>query len=283
MAKEYYDSNDIGEKIGLPGTGIIGIILGDQLHPPMVDSTRIWRKGKRWKKGALLCTERLAKMARIRKLDHVLDVGSGVGGPAIFLAKKYGCKVTGLNSSEKQIETARKLTHERGLEHLVNYVEGDAQKMPFPSESFSCLWTFNMFYHIQDKQKAMEEFYRVLQQDGRLAFDDWMITKKATSEDIKRLKWNWSSPPWATNEELIDLIYSSSFTLQKWEDYSHVGKGVMAKYFSEVFERDIKPKIIEVDKERGNDMANDFKEDVEHIIELYKSNKLCYIQFVATK
>ncbi|MEK6861543.1 MAG: class I SAM-dependent methyltransferase, partial [Nanoarchaeota archaeon] len=191
MAKDYYNSNEIGEKIGLPGAGIIGIILGDQLHPPMVNSKRIWKHGKNWEKGAVMCTKRLADMAKLKKTDLLLDVGCGVGGPAIILARDYKCRIVGLNSSKLQLKTAKEKTKVASLENLIDYVCGDAENLPFSSESFTCVWTFNMFYHINDKQSALEEFYRVLRYRGRLAFDDWVITERATKRDIEQLQNNW--------------------------------------------------------------------------------------------
>ena len=107
---QYYDGDTTGRLLGLPGAGIIALMSGDQLHPPMVFDDKFWSDGHRWQEGATESVRQLANLAGINANSHVLDVGCGIGGASRLLAKEYGCNVNGLNISSLQIETAKRLT-----------------------------------------------------------------------------------------------------------------------------------------------------------------------------
>src|SRR5437764_10609898 len=74
----------------------------------------------------LAATADLAKLAGITADTSVLDVGSGVGGPARFLAAAYGCRVTGVDLSEPFVEAARYLTERAGLTAQVSFQTASA-------------------------------------------------------------------------------------------------------------------------------------------------------------
>ncbi len=291
MPQDYYDSDSVGKRTGLPGAGVIGVMTGGQLHPPMVDSEKIWSRGENWYEGAKVTVRRLADMAGINGEDNVLDVGSGIGGPANLLASEYGCNVIGLNPSDVQRETASRRARELGLQDSVSHVPGIAQAIPFDEGVFSAVWSFNMFYHVGEKNdrayegkiKTMNEFYRVLREDGRLAFDDWMITEKAGRAERNELRYLWNSPEWMTDKDLMETLDSVGFKCTDWKDYSHVGRGVMKEYFGSVFERDFRRKIEVLDEKWGTQMADDVKSAIEYTIRMYAEDKMKYIQLIARK
>ena len=76
--------------------------------------------------GIGLATAELAKLAGITADMSVLDVGSGVGGPARFLAATYGCRVTGVDLSEPFVDAARYLTERTGLSGEVSFQTASA-------------------------------------------------------------------------------------------------------------------------------------------------------------
>jgi tocopherol O-methyltransferase len=78
-----------------------------------------------------------------KKLQNgaMVDVGCGVGGSSRHIAKKFGCKATGLSLSPYQIERAKGFTMQEGLSDRVNYLVADAMKMPFPENSFDLVWS----------------------------------------------------------------------------------------------------------------------------------------------
>ncbi len=284
----YYDADDLGSLVGLPGTGIVGLILGDQLHPPMVNDPYIWMEGWRWRDGALMCTRRLAEMLAVHE-DHVLDVGAGVGGPAIILAREYGCQVTGINVSKKQLDFATKRVKNQKLSHKINFVEGDAQDIPFEEACFDVVWCYNMFYHIPDKSRALGEFRRVLKGNGKIAFDDWLLSEKIRQDEIQELQYHWNpvpiAPRWISGEEMRTELETKGLEINQWEDHTHVAN-LMKQHFEKVFERDWRPPIKKLaDKSRyvgmGDRMADDFKAAVNCTIRLYLEDKLRYVQFVA--
>jgi len=84
----------------------------------------------------LEATEELAGMLAISANDHILDVGSGIGGPARYFADRCGCRVTGIDLTQEFCEAARELTKALGLEDRVAFDEGNALDMPFDDEAF---------------------------------------------------------------------------------------------------------------------------------------------------
>jgi SAM-dependent methyltransferase len=102
--------------------------------------------------------------------SHLLDLGSGIGGPAPFFAKTYGCKVTGVDLSDFNNQTAQKRTREAGLDHLVRFVHGDALEIPFPEESFTHFFGCEALCYFPDKVQLYKAAYRVLKPGGRIAF-----------------------------------------------------------------------------------------------------------------
>ena len=94
--------------------------------------------------------------------DHLLDIGSGIGGPARYFAQRFGCRVTGIDLTAEFCDVARVLTRRLGLETQVEFAHGNALQMPFADGSFDGAYSMNVSMNIADKSTFYREIHRVL-------------------------------------------------------------------------------------------------------------------------
>ena len=104
--------------------------------------------------------------------DHVLDVGSGIGGPARYMARRFGCRVSGIDLTVEFCEVARHLTSLLGLEERVVLRQGDALAMPFDGAEFDGAYSMNVSMNIADKRALYREIHRVLKPGARLVLSE---------------------------------------------------------------------------------------------------------------
>lgn len=157
----------------------------------------------------------LAKIAEIREGEEILDAGCGVGGSAIFLAKEYGCKVTGITLSKKQVDTCYRNANRYGVINNVRFAVGNFIQMEFPKNSFDVVWAIESACYAPDKKILLKEFKRVLKNNGRLIIADGFLKNAPLSnnEDNKISKWlkSWGVPNLSRindfNSYLIELGY----------------------------------------------------------------------------
>jgi ubiquinone/menaquinone biosynthesis C-methylase UbiE len=102
--------------------------------------------------------------------SHLLELCSGIGGPARFLARTYGCRVSGIDLSEFNHRTALQRTREAGLDHLLTFLHGDALNIPFPDESFTHIFGCEGWCYFHDKVQLYKAAYRKLKPGGLIAF-----------------------------------------------------------------------------------------------------------------
>jgi ubiquinone/menaquinone biosynthesis C-methylase UbiE len=125
----------------------------------------------------LAATEALAKLSGITADMSVLDVGSGVGGPARYLAATFGCRVTGVDLSEPFVDAARYLTARTGQGEKVAFQPGNGLALPFDDGSFEIVLLQHVAMNISDRSRLYGEIRRVLKQGGRFAtFDVVAVT-----------------------------------------------------------------------------------------------------------
>ena len=137
--------------------------------------------------GGAAATDRLIVEAALRADDVVLDVCSGMGGPARYLAWKTGCDVTGLDITASRVEGATELTRLAGLSGSVRFVHGNAVAMPFQDASFTLAIAQESFAHVPDKPRLLAECARVLRPAGRLVFTDILHRGSLSAADSERL------------------------------------------------------------------------------------------------
>jgi len=114
-------------------------------------------------------TEELAAALQPRASDHLLDIGCGIGGPARWIAAKYGCRVTGVDLTQEFCEAARELNRLTGLADRVEILQGSALSLPAEDESFDRVYSQAALMNISDKRGVFREAFRVLRPDGSLA------------------------------------------------------------------------------------------------------------------
>jgi SAM-dependent methyltransferase len=163
-------------------------------------------------------TRELARLAGLRAGMHVLDIGSGLGGPARTLAAEYGCQVTGLDLAEEFCQAAEMLTTRVGLSDRVTFRQGDALHLPFDPGSFDVVWTQYALMNIADKPRLVQEAHRVLRPEGLLVCGAHMAG--SVPEVHFPVCWahdatlNFLCSP----EVFRHLVITTGFTERAWED-----------------------------------------------------------------
>lgn len=120
----------------------------------------------------LEATEEIAAMLQVGRADHLLDVGSGIGGPARTIAQRFGCRVTGIDLTAEFCTVARHLTRLMGLESRIDFELGDALSMPFSDAAFDGAYSMNVSMNIADKAALYAEIRRVLKPGGWLLLSE---------------------------------------------------------------------------------------------------------------
>jgi SAM-dependent methyltransferase len=105
----------------------------------------------------LSATRELADALSPARGDTILDVGSGLGGPARLLAADYGCDVTGIDLSSEFVDVANRLTERTGLSAQVRFQQGDATRLPFTDAAFDHAWTQHVAMNIADRSGLYEK------------------------------------------------------------------------------------------------------------------------------
>lgn len=172
----------------------------------------------------LAATRELAAGLELRGGETILDVGSGLGGPARHLAAEHGARVTGIDLSQPFVDAATMLAQRVGLADRVSYRQGDALDLPFETGSFDHAWSQHVAMNIADRARLYGGIRRVLKPGGRFAIYD------VVAGDGQPLAF---PLPWAASAEssfllteagMDEILRRTGFAPLLWED--RTGEGI---------------------------------------------------------
>lgn len=116
--------------------------------------------------------------------SRVLEVGSGSGGPAVYLAAMRGCHVTGVDINAHGVANGTSLAKSRGLADLVAFRQVDASlPLPFDDAAFDAVVSNDAMCHIANRLDVLRDWHRVLRPGGRMLFTDAMIVSGLVSAE----------------------------------------------------------------------------------------------------
>jgi tocopherol O-methyltransferase len=133
----------------------------------------------------------LVRYAGVPTGSRVLDVGCGIGGPALHLAGALGCTVDGVTLSATQAERANEKAREAGLAERARFHHRDGLATGYPDAAFDVVWAVESLMHIADRPAFFTEARRLLRPGGLLVLATWSVRDGALAPD---------------EQDLVDLI-----------------------------------------------------------------------------
>ncbi|BAB48970.1 class I SAM-dependent methyltransferase [Mesorhizobium japonicum] len=127
--------------------------------------------------GGVAATRELIGQMGLKPGAMLLDIGSGVGGPARFAANEAGADVTGIDLTQSYVDIATSLSKRAGMADRTHFVQGSALDMPFADAGFDAAMILHVGMNLPDKKKLMGEAARVLKPGGVFAVYDVMRLK----------------------------------------------------------------------------------------------------------
>jgi SAM-dependent methyltransferase len=128
------------------------------------------------------------KLGRLAPGERVLDLGSGAGTDSLVAAQMIGEEghVTGIDMTPQMLAKARAAAAEMGIAN-VEFVEGEAEHLPFPDASFDVVISNGVIDLIPDKDAVFAELFRVLAPGGRLQIADVTIQSPVSEEGRRNI------------------------------------------------------------------------------------------------
>ena len=186
--------------------------------------------------GSLEATKALIELCHISRGKYVLDVGCGVGATPCFIAKKFGCRVVGVDILPAMIERSKERARREGLIDQVEFRVADAQDLPFDDGLFDAVITESVTAFPKDKQKAVDEYVRVTKRGGYIGLNEstWLKSPPPpellawASQDLGANIGPLTSGDWTgllANAGLSEII-TKTFAI----DLRDEGKGMLRRY-----------------------------------------------------
>ena len=144
--------------------------------------------GESFKESLARHERNLAQALELGSGMTVADLGCGVGGPLLEIARSTGAKIVGVNSNEYQLERARELAEEANLTHLADFLHCDFLRVDAPDESFDAVYSIEATCCAPDKVSIYGEAYRLLKPGGSFAAYEYCMTERFDAEDPAQLQ-----------------------------------------------------------------------------------------------
>jgi len=163
--------------------------------------------------GGLNATEQLVEVCHINKDFYVLEVGCGTGLTACYLAKRYSCRVVGVDLSEQMIDLSRKRASREGVADRLEFRTADAQHLPFEDGLFEVVICESVTAFLDDPLKAVREYVRVAKPGGYVGLNEgtWIRTPPPT-ELVEFIDRTMAKATFLTSEEWREVMGKAGLT-----------------------------------------------------------------------
>ena len=219
-AIDYYERHPISFEIILAklnaSRGNLDNVAPDELFPHDQDHY-----------GGLDANDVLAERASIGDGSRVVDFCAGLGGPARYLAHRYGADVTGIDLTPARVKGAEELTRLVGLQNSVRVIEGNVLKVPLPDASVDVVISQEALLHVRDKERALAEAFRILKPRGRIAFTDWVAHRPLSGADKEFMWQGMAVADLYSLRTYAELIRKVGFTVNSVEDLTIDWGGIL--------------------------------------------------------
>lgn len=213
LVTEFYDTHPISER------QVLDKLVQDGFDLSSLDQG-ILQDYDQGHFGGLAATDTLAHLANVGGSSNVIDVCSGLGGPARYFAHHYGSRVTGIDLNQSRVEGAIRLTKMVGLERKVSLHLANALSTALPSAEFDSLISQEAFCHISNKPELLTECTRILKPGGLIAFTDILEGISMTTPVRERLRQEMTFMELNTLDSYRTLLETSGCEIRLSEDLS---------------------------------------------------------------
>jgi ubiquinone/menaquinone biosynthesis C-methylase UbiE len=174
--------------------------------------------------GGLEATKGLGNLLGPRSDQRVLDVGSGLGGPARYMAATFGCHVTGIDLTSDFVRVATTMSGYAGLADKNTFIVANALQMPFADASFDLAYSQHVAMNIADREGLYAEIRRVLKPGAQFGVHDVLIG----NGELLEYPLPWASTAETSHlvpeAEMQSLITGAGFELVKSVDMTDIAK-----------------------------------------------------------
>jgi cyclopropane fatty-acyl-phospholipid synthase-like methyltransferase len=150
--------------------------------------------------------------------DHALEIASGSGGPALYLARKFKCRITGLDVNEEGIKTANQQAFNSQMMGANFQLADVNQRLPFDDETFDAVMCIDSMNHFRDRLRYLQEWQRVLRSGQRAVFTDPVVMTGPVSNEELAARSNIGFFLFVPLDRTISMIKEAGFKLIRCED-----------------------------------------------------------------
>jgi sarcosine/dimethylglycine N-methyltransferase len=162
----------------------------------------------------------LARRAGITAETSVLDIGSGTGAPACYLAQQFGCHILGVDISTVGHEQAVARARDAGVSHLVQFRLGDIHTITLPPASFDVILSLDVWCHIPQRAALLQRCATLLRAGGRLAFYDHVERQPMSAAQRQHFCALWRFPSLETPQSYLEAVRAAGLRLRYHADTS---------------------------------------------------------------
>jgi 27-O-demethylrifamycin SV methyltransferase len=228
-------------------------------------------------------TRIMARRASITAGMEVLDVGCGTGNSAVFLARRLGCRVTGISTSRACVEQAKRRAAALGIRNIRFHV-ADGTAMGFAGQVFDRVWVMETAHLVLRKERLLQECVRVLRPGGKLALCDIVLRREIPLPEVLKLR-----------RDLMTLQASfGRAKLEPFENYARILGDLGVRTEIEDISKHVPPTLahwrrnaelhaVEVEHILGPEELRDFRRSCDILSRFWQEGRLGYILLVAVK